>query len=320
VGLAYQMQSAARKGVAFGPRYFRRLIGLLILGLLHVYFGFTGDILFVYGILGAIPYLFRDLPVHILKRWVVAFIAIQIVLSCLVALMLWAMESFAPGEMASVETEIMAELPKVYEGFRSPDFTTVAATRFSEWAGYLAFALPIQGVGVLGYFIWGLAIVKSGLISEPSHPTWSRARRVALPIGLIISACGAWMLVQAGSSLSSLNLGGMALVSLGAPLATIGYMGLFAKWATGAGGAVRTFFARAGTASLTVYLLQSLILSWVFSGYGLGLYGELGAAQCTLIAIVTGLATITFASFWRTRFSRGPFEWVLRKWTYLGAR
>jgi len=42
VGFAYQMQSAERRKIPLRGRYTRRLIGLLILGLLHVTFAFVG--------------------------------------------------------------------------------------------------------------------------------------------------------------------------------------------------------------------------------------------------------------------------------------
>lgn len=54
VGLAFQMTSAERRGAAFGPRYARRLSGLLLLGILHVTLAFSGDILIVYALVGAL--------------------------------------------------------------------------------------------------------------------------------------------------------------------------------------------------------------------------------------------------------------------------
>jgi len=65
--------------------------------------------------------------------------------------------------------------------------------------------------------------------------------------------------------------------------------------------------------------MQSIILSLIFCGYGLGLYGKFGAAICIGIALATGIFTLCFASLWRAKFARGPFEYVLRQFTYWGA-
>ena len=60
VGLAYQMLSAQRRGASFASEYFRRMVGLVLLGILHVSFGFLGDILIFYGVLGCFLYFFRE--------------------------------------------------------------------------------------------------------------------------------------------------------------------------------------------------------------------------------------------------------------------
>jgi len=321
VGLAYQMMSAERRGVAFGPRYARRIIGLFVLGLAHVYFAFVGDILIIYAIFGAVLYAFRDFEPKLLIRIGTILILIQTALGVLGGLLIAVGASVLPAaEMAEIQALFDEDIAASFEGYQAEEFTTVAAHRLGEYAGYAKFILPFQGLAVFGYFLWGLAAAKTQAISDPSRPGWRKARRQALPVGLILSAIGAWFLIHA-DGLFSVGYGwGTLFVTLGAPLSTLGYLGLLAKWAEGPDSGLRTFFARGGTATLTAYLLQSLILSWVFSGYGLGLYGKLSASVCIGIAFATGLFTLLLSSLIRTRFQRGPFEWLLRKWTYLGAR
>lgn len=112
---------------------------------------------------------------------------------------------------------------------------------------------------------------------------------------------------------------GLAVITLASPLSTSGYLGLIALWTRRPDSALRRFMARAGSASLTAYLLQGLLLSLVFSGYGLGLYGRMSAGACVLIAVFAAFASLAFCSVWRTRFPRGPVESLLRRWTYLGS-
>lgn len=318
VGLAYQMQSAEKRGIPFGRRYVRRLLGLLILGALHVTFAFTGDVLVVYAIMGVILYAFRHKPVKSLLRWGIALIILQILVVLAFAGALYAGETFAPDEMAKSVTEMKANFPKYYTIFSEGSFSEIARQRWTDWVGYLAFAGPTQMPGILAFFILGLALVKSGAIANPNAGIWKKARRIALPIGLLISLFAAYLTTTIGNPISSGATLGMALIIIGAPFSTLGYMGLIAKWAAGPDSVFRTFIARGGTATLTAYLLQSLILSWIFCGYGLGFYGEIGAAGCIAIAFATGISTLVFVSLWRAKFARGPFEYVLRRLTYWG--
>ena len=76
----------------------------------------------------------------------------------------------------------------------------------------------------------------------------------------------------------------------------------------------------AGGSSLSVYLGQSIILSTIFSGYGLGLWGAVDRPTATAIALVVTAGLIAALSIWRTRLPLGPFEWLLRRITYAGSR
>lgn len=317
-GLAYQMMSAQRRNLPFGRRYFRRLLGLFILGVLHVTLAFVGDILMIYAVLGCLLYLFRNKPVKSLMRWGIAFVILQIVLSLLGAAAFYAGETFSPEEMAAGFVKMREAFPGYYEVFGSGSFIDTVAGRWSGWGGFISFALPIQGPGILGFFLLGLAAVKSGVIADPHAPLWRKARRIYLQLGLIISAFAAYVMYAAHDPMTAKGILGNALILIGSPFASLGYIGLIAKWAAAPDSAFKTFMARGGTATLSIYLLQSLILSCVFNGYGLGLYGQIGAAGCIAIALATGLFTLAAMSLWRTKFERGPFEILLRNFTYWG--
>ena len=319
-GLAYQMMSAERRGVAFAPRYFRRILGLILLGVLHVTVAFVGDILIIYAVIGSLLFLFRNRPVKSLLRWGFAFLILQIAISLLFALMLNLGESFDPDSMAVMETEMREGMDAGTLIYQTGGFAEIASRRWAEWQAFIIFAGSLQGPGVLSFFLFGLAAVKSGIMQTPSAPIWSKSRRIYLPVGIVFSLIGGWVLHASGNPMSGQGALGTAILLIGAPLSSLGYMGWIAKWSEGPVKGLRLFMARAGTTSLTTYLLQSLILSLIFSGYGLGLYAQIGAAGCVAIAAVTGVVTLSISSLLRTRFKRGPFEWVLRRWTYLGAR
>jgi uncharacterized protein len=319
VGFAYQMVSAERRGTRFDGEFWRRIIALVVLGVLHVALLFTGDILFVYGVLGAFLLLFRKASAKTLVRWAIGLYIAQVAVMGLVALAMWAGDRFAPEVMAVTYDELALQSKAAYAAFGEGSFMDATRHRLMEWGTSVPLFFLMQGVGALSFFLFGLAAVRNGLIENPSAPFWGKCRRIYLPIGLVGSALAAWVMATADSPLSCQGMIGVALVFLFSPFSTAGYLGLIAAWAASPHeGVVKTFLARGGTASLTAYLLQSVFFSLIFSAYGLGFFGELGAFTCLVIALGVAAITLSLSSLWRSRFKLGPMEMVLRRWTYLG--
>jgi len=325
VGFAYQIAAAGRRGTGFGSQYIRRIIGLLVLGLLHVALLFQGDILVMYAILGTLLYLFRNLKPRTLVITGVCIYALQVVFIALMAVAVWAGNNFAPEDMAK-ELENMQEMvAHAREVFGQGTFAQSVTLRFKEWSQIITFGMFMQGLGAFAFFLFGLAAVKSDIISTPSAPIYAKFRKVFLPIGLLGSAFAALLLISAENMMHPQMMVGMALIALFSPFSTAGYLGLIAKWADrpvsdGFSSRLKTFMARGGTATLTAYLLQGLLFSLIFNNYGLGQFTKHGAAMCVLIAFAVATFSLVFASLWRKKFERGPVEMLFRRWTYLGTK
>jgi uncharacterized protein len=144
------------------------------------------------------------------------------------------------------------------------------------------------------------------MIDDAVHPLWRRARRWCLLPGVALGLTGA-AIWQWGAPIP-----GVILTVATAPVATLGYLGLIALLSRPPGPIMAHALA-AGGSSLSVYLGQSILLSTVFSAYGLGLWGAVDRVTAVVIAIaVTAFLTAALV-VWRMRFPLGPFEWVLRR-------
>jgi uncharacterized protein len=137
--------------------------------------------------------------------------------------------------------------------------------------------LVIQGISALGWFCLGLAAVKSGMIDDAVHPLWRRARRWCLGPGVALGLLGA-AIWQWGPPVP-----GVVLTIVSAPVATLGYLGLIAALSRPPGPIMAQALA-AGGSSLSIYLGQSIVLSTIFSGYGLGLWGAVDRLTAVLVA------------------------------------
>ena len=72
-------------------------------------------------------------------------------------------------------------------------------------------------------------------------------------------------------------------------------------------------FAAAGRTALTLYVAQTLIVSWlVFSPMGLGLYGRLGWAEMMLLALAVDALLVIAAILYLRRYRIAPVEWAWR--------
>jgi uncharacterized protein len=68
---------------------------------------------------------------------------------------------------------------------------------------------------------------------------------------------------------------------------------------------------------LTNYLMQTLIATALFYGWGLGLWGKVGPALDLVLAIGIFFAVqVPLSKWWLRRFEMGPMEWLWRKLTY----
>ena len=74
-----------------------------------------------------------------------------------------------------------------------------------------------------------------------------------------------------------------------------------------------------GRMSLTNYLLQSIIGSFIFSGYGLACYRLVGTTYAVLIGLGMVICQYLFCRYWFRNHPRGPLEGLWRKLTWINS-
>jgi uncharacterized protein len=105
--------------------------------------------------------------------------------------------------------------------------------------------------------------------------------------------------------------------AIGAPLLALGYAAGLTVLAQRADWRRRLMpMAAAGRMALSNYLMQSLVCTFIFYGYGLGLFGQIGAAAGLLLTIVIYAIQLPLSVWWLRRFRFGPAEWLWRTLTY----
>ena len=81
---------------------------------------------------------------------------------------------------------------------------------------------------------------------------------------------------------------------------------------SGKGKRVAAFLAPAGRMALSNYLLQSLVCSFIFTGFGFGLVGRLVPGAACALAVGIFAVQLVASRWWMSIHAYGPLEWLLR--------
>ena len=340
-GLIMMMDRATARGVVFGRIYFRRTLWLLVLGVLHGYFIWFGDILFHYALMGMLVYLFRNkcpkvlitiacciLPVALLINFASSFY-VEELQTTVIELEQLQLEGETLDEEQQEKLEEWLELRPFFAPTDEELSDEVKAHKgnyldvLAHRAPFVVFMqinltliLVIWRVG--GLMLIGMALMKLGVLSgERSSDFYRKMALWGYGAGLPLTIYSAFILnAHDFDPLYVARVGGIpnyigsVLVALGHVAAVIlivrsgALKGLFDR------------FAAVGRMALSNYLTQSIVMTTVFYGYGLGLYADIPRFwQQGFVVALVGVHLLV-SPWWLNRFRFGPAEWLWRSLTY----
>lgn len=319
-GIGFGLQVTRRGEAAIG-RFRRRLGMLAAIGFVHAFFIWAGDILLLYALLGFSMTWFARRSDDSLRRWTIGLLATPTVLY-LIGLVLWLLlappsaPADAPASPADgIPPEILARLNAIGTGGLADAFIGNLIFLAGRWADLF---VTVRFPKVLGMFVFGLWLVRRGVATEPeSHrPLLKRWRRLGLGLGLPLNVVGTWALAtwpylppSVGASV------GVIAQAVGFPLLALGYASAIVLAAIDGRQLVMRFIP-VGRMALTNYLMHSIVCVTLSYGFGLGLWGRIGALQTWGIAIAVVLLQIPLSRWWLATHRYGPAEWLWRRLTY----
>lgn len=319
------IESAASAGRSGAGTHYSRMFWLALFGLVHFYLIWFGDILFLYAMCGLLLFAFRNLSVKALTIWAIVFFVIGIAfLGSGWAVMALAEAGKLPAAMMADMRAGLAEM--------NADMGPGAASYAQEMAIYLGsyasivahrtgetltepFVMVLMFLWeTMGLMLLGMALFKSRMLTGDWEP--ARYRKWALRCFLIgvppLIALAGYQIASGFSAVSTFG----ASLSLSAPfdiVMTIGWAALI-MWLikVKAGDAVRARLAATGRMAFTNYLTTSIVMTTIFYGYGLGLFGSVGRTALYLFCFGMWAAMLLWSQPWLARFHYGPLEWLWR--------
>ena len=312
VGFAVFIERAAARGADAVRLFKRRLVGLLLIGLVHTVFVWYGDILVTYAVLGfgLIPFL-RKSDRALLRTAVLLFLlpAALYVAGAVVI-------SFLPSGPVERGGGLPPVLADAADHFGRGSYPQVVASNLVFTAANVVRRLALMFFPrVFGMFLIGLYIGRSGLLQR-LHEHQALLRRIAVlggVAGVPLAVIGA-VLPERLPPAGAVFVEGVAK-SLAIPALTLGYAASLCLL-FGRSRLLLRWFAAPGRMALTNYLAHSVIGIVVFYGIGFNLYGRLSLVSALMFAVGLFALQIVLSLAWLRIAAFGPAEWLWRMFTY----
>ena len=303
---------------------YRRQLWLLLFGAIHFYLIWFGDILLSYALTGMVAYLFRNLPIRSLLVWGAILLVLQTLIMAGSAQQAYSLAQAAAGPDPTADAlKEWREFAGEFEALSADKLKEIVALHLGPWTGLareqltenltdpLFFAV-LFGPETLAYMLFGMAGLKSGFLTgDWSNEAYRRVALVCLAIGIPVYAFIGWMLFSDGFTVLGIFTWYMTATVPFRPLMVVAYAALIIL-ATRGGGWLVERIAAAGRAAFTNYLGTSIIMTAVFYGWGVGLYGSLSRPALWLVVFAMWLLMLAWSKPWLDRFAYGPFEWLWR--------
>lgn len=334
-------------GVTVTEYYYRRLFWLVLFGLFNAYILlWFGDILFFYGLCGMLLYPFRKLA----PKWLLIIGLVCIGIGMLKTT-LWYQESREPRiayleavaaekenkKLTDKQKEARAEWIRMEERNNNPDtartgeqirnmhtnyasiFTEMIPrnANFETWFMYhgLWDMLTMMFIG-MALFVWGF--FSNRLTTSTYTILLLLGYGLGIPISYVLFSKGqVGQTVNYTSYLDSFRISHDVLYDLKRLLLCLGHASLLLLiYRSGIVSWLMKALANVGQMAFTNYLMQSIICTIYFNGYGFDNYNHLRYYQLYYVVIAVWIFQIIFSVIWLRFFRFGPFEWLWRSLTY----
>jgi uncharacterized protein len=316
-GLTFFIQSnnQEKKGKDFRARFAWRLVLLLCFGFINSAF-YEGDILTYYALTG-----FFLIPVARLNTRTVFWIAL--------ILMVQPYEWF--HFLVSLQSpDTLKTDPVSWSYFGRMGEYITGNSLVNVWKGNLTngrIGVTIwtwengRVFQTLSLFMFGMLAGRKSLFvtSEQNKRVWYKTLLISalsfIPLFIVKNNMTVWM----GNKAYSTSLETIITSWSNMAFMLVLVSGFVLLFQNGFFHRILNIFSAFGRMSLSNYIMQSIMGSTIYYGFGLGLYRYTGATYCVLIGIT--LATIQgyFSSWWMKRHQQGPLETIWHKWTWMGS-
>jgi uncharacterized protein len=300
-------------------RHYLRNFWLLVLGMIHAYVFWFGDILVAYALCSIWVYLFRKKTVKTLFIWAGALLFIE-----------WGLTLFFGTSMSFWPPESLEALCESYLPTREAMDAEIEGYRgsWSEQFPYRkSMAMVLQTTVFFTQFMWrvtalmliGMALYKSGVIvGKKAKRFYTKLFIIGFSLGIVLGVVGLIQNTMHHWECTYSFFQGTLFNSIGSVPMALSYIALvmlasYGRWKS----VLEKWIAPVGRMALTNYLMQTLIATTLFYGHGFGLFGSASRSEHWMYIVPIWIFQILFSRWWLETFKFGPMEWLWRSLTYM---
>jgi uncharacterized protein len=304
--------------------HYARMASLFVIGMVHAYLIWAGDILVLYSVCGAVMFVFWRLRARALLAIGIGLLVLKLAIGLGSYVGVGRMEAAAqaPGASTAVVREwrsVRADLApppetaaddlKAYRGTWIEAFHARAAFAWIMQTQIALISIP----DTLALIAIGMALFKLGFFSGQ----WSRRRyRQVIVAGLatipLYIPLVLWIEATRFSPVTLLATEAIQLSLLRPFLSLAWASAVILFMQSGSARWLAERFAATGRMAFSNYLGTSIVATLIFNGYGLGWFGYLERWQLYPLVLAFWIAMLLWSKPWLARFRYGPLEWVWR--------
>ncbi len=309
-GFHIQMNRAISKGLNFNSYFLRRMGLLFLIGCIHCFLIWNGDILMSYALGGVLLLLVRNWSIG---RLTILAIALSVVLTGIIfignAVLGWQQHSYDSYYI------LKHPVANSYGEYLHINF------RISQWVNFLQ-DMPLTLVFTFGNMLIGCILGKLKFFLNPSKQRQLTNRFIILGAMVGLPCSYLFHLVNINTLELDVSMVWLPFVVItGMILQTLGYMALFVKLAPiPLFKKLTSWFSYVGRTALSNYILQSILyLTVIFHAITpFGLYGNTPRGETYLIAAIFFIWQSFISFIWLKEYEQGPLEYLWKKMSYKG--
>ena len=316
-GASLYMVGGERADKERGAVLRRRLLWLLIFGLIHALLIWYGDILVTYALTGFLVLFARSWRPATLISVGVILIIVATALSSMLGIFF---DYIPPAQLDEIRGEYWSPsseaLGQTIAQFQAGGLGATLAN-MNLWFEFIANSVFFMVIRTAGVMMIGMALFKLGFLSG-NAPGWVYG--VALALGAAALALIAWQAqvnIAAGFSFEHMQRSGLFTNGALAIFVSIGYAALFVLLVKLGARLLSEPLAAVGRVAFSNYIMQSLIMTAIFyGGRGLGYFGEVDRVGLWGIVVAIWALQLVISPLWLARYQMGPLEWLWRRLSY----
>lgn len=303
-----------------GKLYYRRMLWLILIGVLHAHLLWSGDVLYPYGVIGLLLYWFREFPARKLIWTGAAILVLHSLWNLGGASVIGEMQQRGGADWAQIE-RLFAPSPQVVEEqirtHRGGYLSSLAMRSRDAYEFQAPMFFQYIFLDVLGMFVLGLGLARAGIFDATRSARFYAGMAAAgFVLGLPLNYWAATQWHAAGFGIPAYFQFIASTQDLGRFLVAAGYIGVVMLLVQVNAGWFVQPLAAVGRLALSNYLLTSILMTLFFDGVGLGQFARWRRAELYWVVLGMWAINLAWSPLWLRHFRYGPAEWVWRSLTY----